>query len=81
LREQALERGRARLEGRDPASVSTDIQSTVERMTEKVADASAILSDLSETKDAIMRARATGDTAEVERLKAEFMRRSRERES
>jgi hypothetical protein len=80
-RERSLERGKAALEGRDPASQASQMRDTVERANETVTGISATTTDLSETMAAIQRAKASGDSAEVERLKAEFARRSKERNS
>jgi hypothetical protein len=79
LREAALERGRAQLEGRDPASEASRIQESVEQINTRVAGISAATNDITETMEAIKRAKDAGDTAEVERLKAEFKLRSEQR--
>jgi hypothetical protein len=53
-------------------SVLADISAAVTEMAATVAGLSASTADVTDTIDAIRRARAAGDLAEVQRLKAEF---------
>lgn len=61
-----------------PRAEAPDMQSALTDVSAAVARISAETTDVSETIAAIKRARASGDLGEVERLKAEFKRRSDE---